>query len=384
MDNEWRQKYFKYKIKYNELKKLIGAASQNNTISTPTEINSIIVTHNGRLRCLLDHFKKGLGSIKFQNCAILKLVVSMNKCDLSLVYSGSLASNTENDKSTKTVNSIGVSDKDKDKYYVTPGTQTNKQSEEFITISNMETLKLLNVKSVDLGDKTYNFYLIRHGDGKHNQAKAEGKKGIFGPDLTDAELTLAGIKQAENAGQEFKKMLGENTKIDHLFASDLKRTRQTLEEVLRQGIQLTNPNLDIFILPCSHELDYHKTNCDGNQPTSFFSAENKMNCPSNNNSNDGTNDYCSSIIKYKYTENNGIKHTENEGVLYLNWKYYKLFYDNSSRTPEKKSIFNIINTEKSIRFHCRETSMLSLALFIINNPNCNDRQIMEKWINERK
>jgi len=169
----------------------------------------------------------------------------------------------------------------------------------FNPISNSNILDIgLNLKPEDMSDHIYTFYLVRHGDGIHNKAKADGKKGIFGPNLIDAELTLDGKSQAIEAGNKLKSLLG-HTPIDYLFASDLKRTRQTLEGVLGQGILLSNPKSNVIILPCSHELDYKKNSCDGNQPN-IFSAENKTSCNTTNVICDSTGkkiDYCSSIIK---------------------------------------------------------------------------------------
>lgn len=359
METEWRDKYLKYKIKYNQLKKLIGSAK--NIDINKKQVNSIIVSHNGRLRCLINLFQDGLGDVGFQNCAILKLVLNKESCELSLIYSGSLVENYKNSNLNNSSNIIGGGEK----HYIVPDDKNIKSSGIlFNPISNPDMLKILKIKPEDLEDKEYIFYLIRHGDGIHNKAKAEGKKGLINPSLLDAELTLEGKNQAKQAGIFLKSFL-QNTSIDNLFASDLKRTIQTLEGVLSQGIILTNPKQNVVILPCSHELDKIGTNCDKNQ-LNILSYENKMNCETNLpcNPTSKTTDYCSSIIK-----------SATDGSLCLNWNFYNLFYDGKSRS-------NMAFGSK--RFHCRDTSMLSMGLFAISNPNCSDRLIMEKWIKDRK
>lgn len=419
MDDSWKKKYLKYKFKYNELKKMIGGIDEinsntnnvnSNTNNVNPEINSIIVSHNGRLRCLINLFEKGLGNIKFKNCAILKLKISNTGSELSLIYSGSLAENSvefesdsdlndnddeEDDKdekdeddeedsvtenpirnqflnknlsSAKSTSNIPIKGGGKKKYYVVDDTIDLKLNEikfETKMTTNSNISKLFNIKPEDLDNKTFVFYLIRHGDGIHNKAKAEKKKGLFGPNLLDAQLTDEGKNQAVLAGRELKRIIKTST-IDHLFVSDLKRTRETLENILKEGIVLTNNQIDIIVLPCSHELDYKKGNCDGNQPN-IFSSENKVGCISTNavcnKSLTSNTDYCSNIkISNKY-------------VLCINWNFYNLFYDNKNR-----SNLNVI----SKKFHCRDTSMISLALFIIKHPNNTDRNVMKKWIDDRK
>ena len=72
----------------------------------------------------------------------------------------------------------------------------------------------------------------------------------------DTNLTEIGITQAERTGEFLKKIPDiSNPKNLFLFASDLQRTRQTLINALKvAGINKG----DIFILPCSHELNYKK------------------------------------------------------------------------------------------------------------------------------
>lgn len=368
MDDVWEKKYLKYKLKYVELKKLIGAAKYDKSIYGQ-EINSIIVTHNGRLRCLMDLLgipKDKKNKFKFKNCAILKVTIKADGYSVKLVYSGELAADYTDDSSDIDESSLNlkVGGGKSDKYYVTEKKAVN---EEIFTPFIKNNLSSINLKKEDLNNNTYTFYIIRHGDGLHNKAKDEGKKNLMSTinkTFLDAKLTDKGITQAVNAGKKLKDHLGDIS-IDYLFTSDLIRTRQTLESILNQGIVLTEPKANVKILPCSHELNYSSKGCDGNQGIgNIISAENSVSCKFNKNIVCNSNDlsYCSSI---KFSQNN------TEGRLCLDWTFYNLFYNNKQRQNMSLS---------TDRFNCRNISMLSMSLFIIQNPNCNDRKTMEGWI----
>ncbi len=352
MENIWEKKYLKYKLKYINLKNLIGAAKYDSNIdpNTSQQINSIIVTHNGRLRCLMDLLGyTGSAENKFKNCAILKIVIDGTKCEYSvdLIYSGELAS------SSKKQNGGGKSDK----YYVTK--QETRGEKEVNFICKTENIEKLKLTKDDVGNNTFTFYIIRHGDGEHNKAKEEGHKvwsTLFTNKILDAKLTPNGIDQATIAGKSLKTQL-DGEKIDYLFTSDLIRTRQTLESVINQEIILSKPESKVIILPCSHELDYNPEGCDGNK--SVVSVENSVSCKLEK---DNKEYYCSKI---KY----------GNSIINLDWDFYKLFYNYKQKAYMSSS---------KDRFNCRNTSMLSMALFIIKNPNTNDRNTMDQWIKKHQ
>ena len=98
------------------------------------------------------------------------------------------------------------------------------------------------------------------------------------------ELEIAGLKKNNNVHQKQDIDL----KIKNIFVSDLKRTRQTLQNILlgmfqsnsmlNLGKAQINNQINIYVLPCSHELAFPK--CDvSNMPGA---VENTMNCYSNN------------------------------------------------------------------------------------------------------
>ena len=321
MEANFYQKYIKYKAKYNDLRRLIGGQVP----PTPKTIVSLVGTHNGRIRCLVDSLNLGYDTkAKFKNCAILKLTISQNNFSISLEYNGEL-SHTENGKT-------------KDKYFVRPVpvhiqriVETSVLSsnevvfQPFVTSDNAklaQVIQSLNLKNADLQNYNYTFYIIRHGDGEHNKAKVDGTKlaKTLSGELEDAKLTLEGVNQATEAGNALVNFILNGSIVDYLFASDLIRTRQTLKKIYdivkpKSGIK----NEKIYIVPCLHELDFKKSNvnpitkqsqnCDAQQ---FGQAiENKNKCPR-------------TLSKDKYCpDTDGLPN---------DWTNYFDFYGNGTRT----------------------------------------------------
>ncbi len=348
---DYKEKYLKYKKKYLLLQELIGSAQQSDQIYT-----SLIVTHNGRMRCLLDTL--GLTDLeinpnseinpkkkKFMNCAVLKLTIDSTNIDADLIIPGELA----------------AGEGSPDTYFST-------------------LKKTVGNSKIDTFGKKFIFFIVRHGHGKHNLAKDRDAQNFITKKLqfnkaisslsgsiTDAELTNSddqekypdimktnGEIQAVKSGEK----LGElGQQIGFLFASDLKRTRQTLYKLL-EGAYSKNKILgqnvrNVTILPCAHELDYNKNGCDGKQ--GMTAPENVMNCElSKVKMCTGTEkisniDYCSSIPL--------VAKDENPFNLCLDWNFYKTFYDGSRKSRGS-------NTSQ-----CRITNMIQEAILIILNPN---------------
>jgi broad specificity phosphatase PhoE len=326
MDLDYKNKYLKYKMKYLILQQQVGSSQT---------FTSIIVTHNGRMRCLLDTLGLSDENInpdkkRFMNCAVLELIISPTDISANLRIPGDLAGEGKIDK------------------YFTSFNKT-----------------IVNNSIINTNGNTFIFYIIRHGHGKHNLAKELGTsyklykmmKGVlYDPDLTDAQdqaankkMTSNGQQQAINSGKELITQIPD-LKIDFLFASDLKRTRQTLYKILEgTGIQILKENVStVTILPCSHELDYKENGCDGHQITN--AQENTMNCTvqntCNTNPNSSQNDYCSSIP--------AISTDPNPHNLCLNWIFYQAFYGGTRK-------------EKESSYQCRHTNMFQQAIFIIES-----------------
>ena len=330
MDTDFYQKYVKYKMKYNQLSKLFGGDPTNTT--TPM-ITSILVTHNNRIRCLLDSLNINSGTnAKFKNCAILKLVITQDSLSISLVYEGQLNQTTSVSKD-KYFSNIGNTDE----HFHTYTTGYKKEFTQVLQDLNSNESDFAGLKPVN-----HTFYIIRHGDGKHNEAKANGtkiNKTVLGL-LEDAKLTGPGEVQAINAGHALLRDL-QNTKVNYLFASDLIRTRQTLKfiyDIIKDNLEMQNKK--VYIVPCSHELDFKKTkkslygnqkqSCDAQQQ--ILAQENRMSC--------------------KDFSKTDCVHTDG---LYNDWGYYWKFYGKGSRSAP--------GTTKQ---QCRNTSVIKQMLNIIN------------------
>jgi len=315
---DYKIKYLKYKTKYLQLLDQIGRGST---------INSLIVTHNGRIRCLLDSLevpafeidtKTGKKQeIRFMNCAILLLRITKYGYTISLEDEGNLAEKSEQRAETE-----------KRKYYA-----KSRVGNIFTTFQGtgqvpkpLSLLQLTQEQIKEIGDNTYNFYIVRHGDGKHNSMgfleKATSDK------VTDAELTPDGIAQAEQA----KVYLREIT-IANLYVSDLKRTRQTLGKII-EGKDMRGK--EIVVLPCAHELDYVEgKSCDANQGIkSALSYENKAKCSADKDRCD-LNDICCTV--------NGLP---------IDWSFYRKFYGDGTRMKDGKN-----PSQK-----CRDTNMIKQAI----------------------
>ena len=248
----------------------------------------------------------------FMNCAILKIHMDGKRVTIELVYQGEL----DEDKGNR-------------RYFVTQNNNTlstNIKQVEFKKI----TLPLENtILSHFAGKREYTFYLMRHGQGDHNVRTGLLKKAtaVFG--IGNTTLTQTGINQAIKAA----KALDLNpTTINYLFTSDLKRTRETLAyfymqlciELINKNIKTnktnkTNKPIEInktfYILPCSHELAYEKsnetsTNIDKLNEGVVIASENKPACQ--------FNEIIIQEANYPFT-------------FTSNASYYEKFYDSNCR-----------------------------------------------------
>ena len=350
MQINYYDKYIKYKNKYISLNNQNGGLPPltQHTQSSKT-INSIIVSHNGRIRCLLDKILLGQldkiskkMKIRFMNCCILLLEITDCELKLNLIYTGELGE----DSSDKTK---------KRKYYITPGDNKEYNILEGIPFDEIRASPDI-LKLPEIGDNTYKFYIIRHGDGIHNSMNSWDK--AISSKITDAELSHEGISQAINAGQILFNTGLNITSIDYLFISDLKRTRQTIFNILKQGPCIKYKR-ELIVLQCAHELEYIPNSdgtCDGYQKKSVFSYENKSKC---------------SII----TNTSSCPIKDEDEDYDINWEYYSNFYGKSTRMNDITSMITklgITESKQPIRQHCHDTNMIKEALIIINtimNPN---------------
>lgn len=257
----FKDKYLKYKIKYLKFKNQIGSGKT---------YTSIIVTHNGKLRCLLDKLgfsdngNYNIRERKFKNCVILKLQITSNQMSIEMIDQGDLSK--------------------EDNYNMKP----------YFTSFN----KTLNYGLPEAGDNTFIFYLVRHGDGYHNKAKQLGST----EKIIDPSLTQIGEEQCIQVGRKLREL---QINFNFLFVSELVRTRQSLRKIIKGGIMF-KPLNEVIVLPCSRELVYDSDSCDVNQATT---QENEMLCDPLKKS-DNPN-YCTKLDN-----------------LDIDWSYYLNFHGN--------------------------------------------------------
>jgi hypothetical protein len=409
--------------------------TENVITETKKKVVSLILTHQARIRCLLDMIIKGYQNEKkegitekinnnkfvigmknsintlytntlnkirkedyaphlysykketeeeekrFKNCSFLRLCLNKETgiC-IQLVYEGELdpgegkggriyyITGKEDDK--KQIGGVvDVKDKIKNNFVSAitlykkkegnTDAATNEIIEEIFTNINsgLNRLKLSNNIFKDVDE--YVFYIGRHGQAEHNLKYATHLK-------TDTDVTQLGKDQAFRAGQNLSSVLKNNNEnISYVFASDLMRTRQTIENILK-GMNETQNKIyfpkEIIILPCSHELKYNSKGLCDKKPSSFsFKIGTKENDPKCSK----TTHCLDNNITNPESDCNRIKMTiENSQdkiirKISLNWDFYF----------EK-------NGNKIRKMDCSKTNMIQLAIEYINTS--------EKSVNKKK
>ena len=337
-----------------------------------TQKTSILVSHQARIKCYLNKFKSQFpeGKInRFMNGCILKLTRKIDEEKLRQ------ATTSRNDNNTwietiELVHDGEIGEKKPDYiYYSTEGSEPPTDVNGQYQIIQFPTLErpLPEKETINHDpNKTYVFYIIRHGQAEHNVKEEWGPSKQLSSKNRDTSLTIngdsSGQKQAQRAGQSLYTLLNNNNDNNNdnnnksfpsshgvtLFVSDLKRTRQTLQNIIygitSQGIGLDSP-INVNVLPCSHELAYNKKgDCDGVK--SIFAAspvENTMNCT-----------ICGeSICEDKPLCN---KLTLGNTNIKFNWNNYKTFYQGTRTNPGKQ------------RKHCKDTNMITYAINEFMDP----------------
>ena len=271
---------------------------------------------------------------RFKNGCILEFKITTSNIQVRLVYDG-----------------IVDEEKPKYVYYVSPSSAPDPK----VAAGKYQTtlFKEINIPNVmyDVSPGyTYIFYLIRHGQGEHNVLKGMSKKWgalAVSSKYKDPSLTNTGVQQAIEIGQKLQVILDQqNQKIDYLFASDLKRTRQTLYYILQpMDSDPTLRHKQINILQCSEELNYTANkNCDSSQwatPNENISLCN----PFKDYAKAGLPDLC-----------------QNERGNYASWKNYTAFYGTGTRNSPGKYKPQ----------QCRDTDMIKQAILYIQGVGKND------------
>ena len=350
-------------------------------------ITSILVSHNARLRCVITKlFNKSRISTnnekrsqfkeyRWQNCCVLKLVLLPNvgkfNFNLSLIYAGEIDPmetkayaywsdrNYSEQLEPRVKGCIGAlcssSNKttvsSRDFYIFEPLTGNISLSD----LSDIPTNSQLNTNT------QFTFYLVRHGQAQHN---ITGSHNII-----DTSLTNVGKSGAKNAGIALNNELTKNNSmLRYYFASDLIRTRQTLQGILsgiesaRLYLETRANKINLLILPCAHELPFVSNgNCDSSTNikvniSQLGSEENKMSCNKLNNYSSTTPQYITCVSFNCITSDNITL------LVNLDWSIYTQFYDKSYRGDRTKTFF-------SSKKQCRQTSMIEESMRYILQPN---------------
>jgi broad specificity phosphatase PhoE len=254
--------------------------------STKETKNILLVSHNARMRCLLEDVIKNkmnyykekfnVKEIRFKNTAVLLIKIINNKAILSLAYEGN------------------VNKPKKGAYFVNTDISSPSDKVSFVKFEdiNINIKKLVKLPI----NYNYNIYVARHGEATHNTAMLNLYR--------DTSLTSDGKKQSSNV---YEFILNNNINIDHVFSSNLKRTRQTASYIKNDNIKTDK----IIVLPCAHELAYNKNGqCDLNAANKFVPPENLSSCSEKSDTGCKLDDDCCRTSK---------------GNLIIDWSYYDQF-----------------------------------------------------------
>ena len=277
--------------------------------------------------------------VRFQNCAILKLSIRKNSdITLDLVYKGEFKRTTKNtDKLYYVLNSeqldsqlygslavpsvVGLKNYMLcthntrircfvDKFFKVEGSAEITNEEHKTVEFKMRTCKqktLLQDSSI-INEVNADIYIMRHGDAEHNaivgffpKLKQTTPLGI-----RDTTLTENGIKQATKAGTSSNVS---TIKFDKIFASKLKRTRETINMFFSTvNNDINKDDTSIYILPCANELqNFNHKGCSENGI--IVAPENKSSCNCANQNIQSCN-------------SNTEKHCTEQGKYKLNWELY--------------------------------------------------------------
>ena len=317
-------------------------------MNTNKMLNCLLITHNNILQCFIDKLSINNGQkTRFKNCAILRVSLNLSEYNftIELVYDG-LLSREENAKVSL----------DRP-YYVSFATQIDPLDVGlFVPFepirgeinTRTKTLNLLPFDLDNLKEKfktdVIDFYIVRHGQAKHNEKK--WNMSGFGLEL-DTTITEEGITQAINSAQELKRILRNNS-IDIVCVSDLERTRQTVLpffNILGMSIAL----LKMVVIPCSSELNNSGSNGDCYEQSSSSSILSNKSARENYPA--CTPEKCPNV-------------NLRQGVyIVIDWSLYSLFYDNKMR-----SYPNL--TDKP---NCKDTNMISMTVYYLLNYYNNDK-----------
>jgi len=271
---DYYKKYLKYKIKYKNIKLLFGGT----TIEKNNSMNVVLCgTHNNRLECFFRSIEKDYPEVAFNNCVVIRCFMDSNKLRFNMVYEGDGTFNAKYNKKPWTITTFN--DFFQDRTY-----------------------------DIQLPENT-EVLLIRHAVGVHNKMSLWEKIFNFNK---DSQLDPEGITQAENVGIFLSGYLLNNNMT--FMASSLLRTQQTIAVIMKK----LDKKQPIYIVSCSHELNYVTDNGDEHILQKIPIASNLPKCKDNSDS-CGLLTNFSGVDKYanykvdinwnKFDSNNSCKNT---------------------------------------------------------------------------
>lgn len=253
---------------------IVNPVNSVSDTNTKNNINSIIVTHNARLRCLITKFfnnssvsgdlnlKTQFKKYRWQNCCVLKLILKPSSSseksidfNLYLIHSGEISP----DENKSDYKYWDIEDKEQ-----TGPNQNNYRFNRFNELTgsiDMEDLKDTNMESTVKNLKnTFTFYLVRHGQAEHNlyskmtvirktdtSLTVNGKAGTAGAGVAindDLEKMNDDLKKMND---DLKKMFDENDDLTKLIDKndDLKKMIDKHDDLKKSDDVLENLNNDL-------------------------------------------------------------------------------------------------------------------------------------------
>jgi hypothetical protein len=285
----------------------------------------------------------------FKNAAVIRLVINRDTISASLIVSGSIDA---------------AEDKPGYVYFVRPDEiGNNNVSYTEIPFSDMS---VDNRFYPEVGDDTYEFYLVRHGQADHNILTGMGK--AFSN--KDTSVTAKGEEQARQSGKILSDLIQEDLRYGiplYLFGSDLRRTRQTMIQIIKTFPALSEDSMNdgekIIILPCAHELKYNTSSgkCDAGQGMMPTPNENISTCTRENKEciSDG---WVNRSYKPRYLRP-GLRENVGQKQEYENdWSAYYDFYGDATRATRKWLPTCLTCAKKPAGNRCRDTDMIKEAI----------------------
>ena len=190
---------------------------------------AVIVSHNGRMRCLRDLFfsiaQRPTEERKFKNCAILELKVDDAEIVFKQIYEGSGVRQYAGELTKEQLRKVEAKKKKLDaKHYHANNMMPT------LTISNKTEVVCAKL-GLRKDDLPIRFFIVRHGYGYHNRHSNANSTKLLKPFALDADLTFeddvyfeSGVSMAEKAGKKLVDyiILEGSFYVTTFFSSDLK------------------------------------------------------------------------------------------------------------------------------------------------------------------